>query len=41
MLKFTDEHYFCSIFKKKRGETPGEYRKTAVYCNKTLRNIKI
>ena len=29
MLKFTDEHYFCNIFKKKRGVTPGKFRKTA------------
>ena len=31
MLKFTDEHYFCNIFKKKRGVTPGKFRKTAAY----------
>lgn len=40
MLNFTDEHYFCNIFKKKRGVTPGKFRKTAVYCNKTLQKIK-
>ena len=27
MLKFTDEHYFCNIFKKKCGVTPTCYRK--------------
>ena len=27
MLNFTDEHYFCNIFKKKRGVTPGRIRK--------------
>ena len=27
MLKFTDEHYFCNIFKKKRGVTPARYRR--------------
>ena len=27
MLKFTDEHYFCNIFKKKRGVTPTGYRR--------------
>lgn len=26
-LKFTDEHYFCNIFKNKCGITPGEYRR--------------
>lgn len=29
MLNFTDEHYFCNIFKKKRRMTPGEYRREA------------
>ena len=27
MLNFTDEHYFCNVFKKKRGVTPGRIRK--------------
>ncbi|MGN0493917.1 MAG: AraC family transcriptional regulator [Acutalibacteraceae bacterium] len=27
MLKFADEHYFCNIFKKKRGVTPSRYRR--------------
>lgn len=27
MLKFADEHYFCNIFKKKRGITPARYRR--------------
>lgn len=27
MLNFTDEHYFCNIFKKKRGISPGKIRK--------------
>ena len=27
MLKFTDEHYFCNIFKKKRGVTPARFRR--------------
>lgn len=27
MLHFTDEHYFCNIFKRKRRMTPGEYRR--------------
>lgn len=27
MLCFNDEHYFCNIFKKKRGTTPSEYRR--------------
>lgn len=27
MLGFTDEHYFCNIFQKKRGITPGRFRK--------------
>lgn len=27
MLKFTDEHYFCNIFKKKRGVTPTRFRR--------------
>lgn len=27
LLKFTDEHYFCNIFKKKRGVTPSRYRR--------------
>lgn len=38
MLKFTDEHYFCNIFKKKLGVTPGKLRKFAVYGNNTLPN---
>lgn len=27
MLNFTDEHYFCNIFKRKRGTTPGKFRR--------------
>ena len=27
ILNFTDEHYFCNIFKKKRGVSPGKIRK--------------
>ncbi len=27
MLGFTDEHYFCNIFKRKRGTTPGRFRR--------------
>lgn len=27
MLGFTDEHYFCNIYKKKRGITPGQLRR--------------
>lgn len=30
ILSFTDEHYFCNIFKRKRNMTPGEYRKRYV-----------
>lgn len=30
MLSFTDEHYFCNIFKRKRSITPREYRKQCV-----------
>ena len=29
ILNFTDEHYFCNIFKRKRGMTPGEFRKSS------------
>lgn len=41
MLKFTDEHYFCNIFKKKCGVSPAKYRKAAVYCNEILQKSKI
>lgn len=37
MLKFTDEHYFCYIFKKKCGITPGKFRNDAFYHNKARR----